>query len=90
MIRAGGNTRLRMLKELYEPAPPASRKLDCLITPWRDEADTLVAHLVENGLRGSGSSSACHATTDPMGPWNRYSKNWPTTSQRYAGSRFKV
>ncbi len=51
MIRAGGNTRLLVLKELYqETCDPRFKEVDCLFTPWRDEADTLVAHLVE--LRG--------------------------------------
>ena len=54
IVRAGGNTRLRILKELYaETSDPCFARVPCVLTPWRCESEVLVAHLRENDLRGS-------------------------------------
>lgn len=53
MIRAGGNTRLQILKELAEEtAATEFRKVHCLFHPWTTEAAVLTAHMIENELRG--------------------------------------
>ncbi|SEO84234.1 ParB family protein [Aquisalimonas asiatica] len=53
MIRAGGNTRLQILRELHEETgDDAFRRIHCLYHPWQDDAQVLVGHLVENELRG--------------------------------------
>ena len=53
MVAAGGNTRLLILQELWqETGDPRFGKVDCLFRPWQGDADTLVAHLKENDLRG--------------------------------------
>ena len=54
IVRAGGNTRLQILKELYaETADPNFARAPCIYSPWRSESDVLVAHLRENDLRGN-------------------------------------
>ena len=46
IVRAGGNTRLRILKELYaETGDPNFARVPCIYTPWRSESEVLVAHL---------------------------------------------
>ena len=56
MIRAGGNTRLQILKELLdETGDSAFAKVHCLFHPWTSDADVLTAHLIENELRGEMS-----------------------------------
>jgi ParB family protein of integrating conjugative element (PFGI_1 class) len=56
MIRAGGNTRLQILKELAkETGDPAFSKVHCLFHPWTSEAAVLTAHMIENELRGEMS-----------------------------------
>ena len=56
MIRAGGNTRLRILKELLaETGDSAFTKVHCLFHPWTSDADVLTAHMIENELRGDMS-----------------------------------
>ncbi|MDN3519108.1 hypothetical protein QWY84_15945 [Aquisalimonas lutea] len=53
MVRAGGNTRLKALRELAEEtSDPTFRTVHCLYHPWDDDAHVLTAHLVENELRG--------------------------------------
>jgi ParB family protein of integrating conjugative element (PFGI_1 class) len=52
MVAAGGNTRLRALKELFaETGDERFRQVHCLFTPWQSESDCLAAHLAENELR---------------------------------------
>lgn len=52
MTYAGGNTRLRAIKELYaETGDAAFYHLPCLVKPWQCESDVLLAHLRENDLR---------------------------------------
>ena len=53
MLHAGGNTRLRILKELHaETGEERFRVAACVYRPWTGEADVLLAHLKENDLRG--------------------------------------
>ena len=52
MVHAGGNTRLRILQELYEETgDEAFYRVHCLYRPWNHESDVLLAHLRENDLR---------------------------------------
>ncbi len=54
LVAAGGNTRLRILKELYEEIPNRElQRVHCIYRLWRGEADVLLAHLRENDLRGA-------------------------------------
>ena len=54
IVHAGGNTRLRILKELFEEAGDARyARVPCRFRPWSRESDILLAHLRENDLRGS-------------------------------------
>ncbi len=53
IVHAGGNTRLRILKELHaETGDPRFGTAACVVRPWTREADVLLAHLKENDLRG--------------------------------------
>ena len=53
IVHAGGNTRLMVLKELYEETGDARFvRIPCLFRPWNRESDVLLAHLRENDLRG--------------------------------------
>ncbi len=53
VVHAGGNTRLRILQELYEETgDEAFYRVHCLYRPWNHESDVLLAHLRENDLRG--------------------------------------
>lgn len=53
IIRNGGNTRLKALKELYqETGNERFYKIKCIFKPWEGEISTLVGHLVENELHG--------------------------------------
>jgi len=53
IAHAGGNTRLRILKELFEETGDRRfATVPCVIRPWTREADVLLAHLKENDLRG--------------------------------------
>lgn len=53
IVHAGGNTRLRVLKELFEETGDRRfAAVPCVIRPWTREADVLLAHLKENDLRG--------------------------------------
>ena len=52
-VAEGGNTVLRILKDLYEKTQdPRFHTLQCLFEPWVSESETLIAHLVENDARG--------------------------------------
>ena len=52
MLQAGGNTRLRVLQELYaETGDARFARATCLYRPWTREMDVLLAHLRENDLR---------------------------------------
>lgn len=54
VLQAGGNTRLSILKELYqETGEERFLWADCLLKPWSKESNLLFAHLRENELRGS-------------------------------------
>src|SRR5690606_25003860 len=54
VVRAGGNTRLRILQELYEATGEERyRWADCLFEDWDRESMVLLAHLRENELRGN-------------------------------------
>ena len=50
---AGGNTRLRILKELWEETGDEKYyRIDCKFIPYRDDTKVLIAHLSENDNRG--------------------------------------
>lgn len=52
IIAKGGNTRLEILKELYEEtADPAFFRFNCVYQKWQSESKSIVGHLKENGLR---------------------------------------
>ena len=54
IVHAGGNTRLLILKELFEETGDTQfARVHCLFRPWNRESDVLLAHLRENDLRGS-------------------------------------
>ena len=53
IVQAGGNTRLMVLKELFdETGDPRYAQVPCVFRPWNRESDVLLAHLRENDLRG--------------------------------------
>ncbi|HFD86480.1 MAG TPA: chromosome partitioning protein ParB [Gammaproteobacteria bacterium] len=53
MVHSGGNTRLMVLKELFEETgDPRYARVPCLLKPWSRESEVLLAHLRENDLRG--------------------------------------
>ncbi|UYZ83109.1 ParB N-terminal domain-containing protein [Entomomonas sp. E2T0] len=53
IIRSGGNTRLKALKELYdETGDERFYRIKCLFKPWAGEITSMVGHLVENELHG--------------------------------------
>ena len=53
MVESGGNTRLKILKELYkETADEAFNTVHCMFVPWQSESIILTAHLIENEMRG--------------------------------------
>lgn len=54
IVHAGGNTRLLILKALFEQTGDSRyARVPCLFRPWNRESDILLAHLRENDLRGS-------------------------------------
>lgn len=54
MIKAGGNTRLEALHQLYEETKDDRfLKIDVIFDPYVSEANTLISHLTENDLRGN-------------------------------------
>ncbi len=53
VVHAGGNTRLRILKELFAASnDPTFGMVNCILVPWNSESTVLLAHLRENDLRG--------------------------------------
>lgn len=53
MVESGGNTRLQILKELWqETHDERFHSIHCLFRPWVSEAHVLTAHLIENDKRG--------------------------------------
>jgi ParB family protein of integrating conjugative element (PFGI_1 class) len=53
IVHTGGNTRLLVLKELFEETgDPRYSRIPCLYRPWRQESDVVLAHLRENDIRG--------------------------------------
>lgn len=53
LIAAGGNTRLKILRELLqETGDTRFAQVACVFKPWRGEAEVVLAHLRENDLRG--------------------------------------
>ena len=53
IVHSGGNTRLRVLKSLYEETgDDRYATVACLFKPWHCESEVLLAHLRENDLRG--------------------------------------
>ena len=51
---AGGNTRLKILRELYdETGEEQFLSIRCVYKPWTTESQALLAHLRENELRGN-------------------------------------
>lgn len=53
MVESGGNTRLQILKELWqETHNERFHRIHCLFRPWVSEAHVLTAHLIENDKRG--------------------------------------
>lgn len=53
MVESGGNTRLQILKELWqETHDERFHRIHCLFRPWVSEAHVLTAHLIENDKRG--------------------------------------
>jgi ParB family protein of integrating conjugative element (PFGI_1 class) len=53
IVEAGGNTRLRALRELWsETHDSRFHKLVVLFRPWRSESHVLTSHLIENEQRG--------------------------------------
>lgn len=54
IVHSGGNTRLLILKELYEETGDERfTHAQCVLKPWDRESDVLMAHLRENDLRGN-------------------------------------
>ncbi len=54
IVHSGGNTRLLILKELYEETGDEQFScVQCLFKRWDRESEVLLAHLRENDLRGS-------------------------------------
>ncbi len=54
IVQAGGNTRLQILKELFETTGDERFFwVDCLFVEWDRESTVLLAHLRENELRGN-------------------------------------
>jgi len=53
IVESGGNSRLQVLKELWEETSDERfHKIHCLFRPWVSEAHVLTAHLIENDTRG--------------------------------------
>lgn len=53
MVESGGNTRLEILKQLYqETGDKVFHHVHVLYRPWQSESHVLTAHLIENEKRG--------------------------------------
>ena len=51
MIIHGGNTRLKILQELYiETKDERFKTLQCRYVVWNTESDALIGHLIEKGV----------------------------------------
>jgi len=54
IVQAGGNTRLQILKELYQSTGEERFLIvDCWFVEWDQESTVLLAHLRENEFRGN-------------------------------------
>ena len=54
MIKKGGNTRLNIMKELWEETHDLRfYKFECDFEPYTNELDSLVSHMVENEMKGN-------------------------------------
>ncbi len=54
IVHSGGNTRLLILKQLFEETGEERfSQVQCVFKSWNRESDVLLAHLRENDLRGS-------------------------------------
>lgn len=54
MIKDGGNTRLQILRELWEETGDDKYyRLELMFHPWTNDLDVLVGHMIENEMRGS-------------------------------------
>ncbi len=53
MIKAGGNTRLSILNELYlETGDEVFNQIDCFFDPWVSDSRMISEHLIENVMHG--------------------------------------
>jgi len=53
MIKAGGNTRLSILNELYlETGDEVFNRIDCFFDPWASDSRMISDHLIENVMHG--------------------------------------
>lgn len=53
MIKKGGNTRLAILRELWEETgDPQFYSFDCDFDPWTSDLDALISHMIENEMKG--------------------------------------
>lgn len=53
MIKDGGNTRLQILRELWEETGDEKfYRLDLMFHPWTSDLDVLIGHMIENEMRG--------------------------------------
>lgn len=53
IVRSGGNTRLKILKELYfETNDPKFQTIDCSFVPFTNDLELLSLHMLENEQRG--------------------------------------
>lgn len=54
MIKDGGNTRLQILRELWEETGDEKfYRLELMFHPWTNDLDVLVGHMIENEMRGN-------------------------------------
>lgn len=54
MIKDGGNTRLQILRELWEETGDHKYyRLELMFHPWTSDLDVLVGHMIENEMRGN-------------------------------------
>ncbi len=54
MIKKGGNTRLAILRELWEETGDRRfYEFDCDFEPWTSDLDALVSHMIENEMKGA-------------------------------------
>lgn len=52
VVYGGGNTRLRIARELFEEGDQRFARLTVIVKVWKGDASTIAAHLVENEQRG--------------------------------------